>query len=158
MLKTGILLAAMITLPLAAQTAKNGKAAATKATAAKTVAKTVVDPKAPPKGAVEVRPGIWRYADANKKVWTYQHSPFGWMRNEGEPPADEAREAISVPSDITVEDKGDSLVFARPTPFGASRWTKKKTELDDLERAVWQRAQARNAQAAAQTAAQTAKD
>ena len=42
---------------------------------------------------------------------------------------------------VTVKEMGDSLKFSRPGPFGAYNWTKKKTNLNDVEKAVWEREQ-----------------
>ena len=37
-------------------------------------------------------------------------------------------------------DKGDTVEFQRKTPFGLSKWTKKKSELDENETAALKRA------------------
>jgi hypothetical protein len=111
-------------------------------TAKKAAAKAAVqaDNGAPPKGSKEVSPGVFKFTDKSGKDWFYTQTPFGWTRGEQLVlPTDGTPD---VPTDITVEDKGAELEFTRATPFGPSKWTKKKTELDAIERGVWTRAQA----------------
>jgi hypothetical protein len=54
-------------------------------------------------------------------------SPFGQVK-----PAASAQT-------IKVADRGDSLEFERPSPFGSYRWNKKKDELTPFEREAWDR-------------------
>ena len=34
---------------------------------------------------------------------------------------------------------GDAIRFERPGPFGVAKWQRKKTELNEVEHAVWDR-------------------
>ncbi|HET9319914.1 MAG TPA: hypothetical protein VFO27_09060, partial [Bryobacteraceae bacterium] len=43
-----------------------------------------------------------------------------------------------IQSTTAVED-GDSVRFARQTPFGRSEWRRTKTQLNEIEQAVWNR-------------------
>ena len=45
--------------------------------------------------------------------------------------------AHQIESTKAVED-GDSIRFERASPFGVTRWQRKKAELNDMERAVWE--------------------
>lgn len=116
-------------------------AAKTSSSTAKTTAKTKAAPKQGPitipKDAVLVSEGIYRWVDPKGQAWMYHQTPFGIMRG---PETMQGPEPI--PTDWKVFDEGDSLTFERPWPFsGTTRWTVKKTELTDLESAVWKRAQ-----------------
>jgi hypothetical protein len=129
--------------PAAATSKKTTKATATKS---KAVAKKVQPPAGPPKGAVEVEPGTFRWVDPKGKSWIYSQSPFGWMKGEEQ---ESFRATDPVPTDWTVTDQGDSLTFDRPYPFGGNKqWTVKKTDLTEMEAAVWKRSQAQAAEAA----------
>ena len=122
-------------------------------------------PAGVPAGASEVGPNTYRFVDKDKKVWIYRKTPFGLQKAEETPAAeaDRARKADSSASatpqrdpDRTatpfgeskasasgmpvtkVTENGDSLTFERPSPFGVYRWTKKKTELTDDEKKLWE--------------------
>lgn len=45
--------------------------------------------------------------------------------------------------EIKATEDGDTIRFERPSPFGVMRWQKKKSELNEMERAVWEREAAR---------------
>lgn len=101
-------------------------------------------PAAVPQGAVATAPGTFHYTDANGKKWIYHTSPFGVTREAEGAPERFTRDY----GNVKAIEQGDSIRFERPTPFGPFRWTTKKTELNDMERTVWQREQAaRNASA-----------
>lgn len=150
MMKTYILVSGLLVASLApAQT--SAKAAASK----KTAAATKRDPSLPegvPDGAKSYKPYYWRWVDKKGVAWIYHTTPFGVVHDEEN--ADDRAEMAAikaktsakrpdmVPGDLVVVDKGDSLEFTRPTPFGASRWTTKKTELNEEEAAAWARTQA----------------
>jgi hypothetical protein len=113
------------------------------------------NPQGVPKEAVEVKPGVYRYVDKENKAWLYTKSPFGYMRssedaaktepaplpNKANPektPFGESKATTSNAPTTKVTDQGDSLKFERPSPFGVYRWTKKKTELNDDEKKLWE--------------------
>jgi hypothetical protein len=151
-MKGASLVALMIGLA-AGQTTQSGaakKPAAAKTSQAKPAAKPApAEPEAkpyvpqtmnPPAGSVEIAPNEWRYIEKGSagkpdKVWIYRRTPFGLAKSEEEPPS-------STDSAVGVEavDKGENVEFSTNSPFGIKRWTKKKTELDEIERAAWARA------------------
>jgi hypothetical protein len=92
-----------------------------------------------PAGAKETAPGQWRYTDAQGKTWTYRRTPFGFVRSD----ATEEQAPVEAPADMKAFEQGDEIRFERPTPFGVVRWTRKKAELNDVERAAWEREQKR---------------
>lgn len=90
-----------------------------------------------PKEAKQIEPYTWRYTDRQGQTWIYRKTPFGVVRYPE--PASEAKPAEIIPEGMTAVEEGDSIRFERPSPFGQHRWTRKKTELTDLERKVWER-------------------
>ncbi|MBC8166953.1 MAG: hypothetical protein H7Y20_13925 [Bryobacteraceae bacterium] len=110
-------------------------------------------PDGVPKGAKEVKPGVYRLVDKSGKAWLYKKTPFGYQKSSEEPSKpEEARAAVpgatlSTPfgdskgprtAVVTkVTEDGEFLRFERPNPFGTSRWRSKKSELTDDERKLW---------------------
>ena len=97
-----------------------------------------------PKDAVQVDANTYNYTDPAGKKWIYRKTPFGVSRVEDAGiSAQEAAKihnetAREIESTKAVED-GDSIRFERASPFGVTRWQRKKTDLNDTERAVWDR-------------------
>jgi hypothetical protein len=122
-------------------------------------AKPKVTPVTIPASAVKVDDTNYRYTDAAGKTWMYKKTPFGIAKIEegaAAPPA--AAPVPGKPADASpfgklttdtpevrtnVKDSGDSLQFERATPFGTQKWTRKKAELNDEERAMWERQKAK---------------
>lgn len=94
-----------------------------------------------PADAVKVDTLTWRFTDAEGTIWTYRQTPFGLVRFEAEEETDTADETAAAASLIKAFDQGDEVRFERMSPFGLHRWTKKKTELTDVEREAWEQAQ-----------------
>lgn len=114
-----------------------------------------------PQGAIRISEGLFRHTDATGKTYLYQKSPFGVVKTEEnarkaasgrvEQPAPETQQpkgnpfrggdSASTPelAGVKVEDKGDTLHFERRTPFGVTRWTRKKGELNAEENAMVER-------------------
>ena len=96
-----------------------------------------------PPGAVEVEPYAYRFTDAQGKRWIYRKTPFGISRAEDkavggvEDPKKEENARL-IDSTTAVED-GETVRFERPGPFGVAKWQRKKTELNEVEHAVWDR-------------------
>ena len=98
-----------------------------------------------PKGAIEVEPNLYRYTDATGKNWLAKRTPFGFSRWEDKPaPSQPAAPALAAQAPaaqvdnatpVKVTDLGDTVRFERPTPFGKNTWVRKKSELDDDEKA-----------------------
>jgi len=97
-----------------------------------------------PNGAVEVEPGTFRVTDVKGKTWFYRRTPFGVMRCE-ERPEDLRVKAADEYLDVKAVEDGESIRFERPTPFGLHQWTTKKSELDEMERTVWNREKTKTA-------------
>ena len=121
-------------------TASEGKRGGTQKRVLDTKAskKLPVEMNAPPASAVKVGDDLYRYVAPDGKKWIFKKTPFGWSK------ADESQ----MPAPVKEEDhtrvvgqKGDSVEFERPGPFGSFKWEKKKAELNDSERAALARAQ-----------------
>ncbi|HKW99107.1 MAG TPA: hypothetical protein VJN43_15310 [Bryobacteraceae bacterium] len=97
-----------------------------------------------PAGAVETEPFTYHYTDPQGKKWIYRKTPFGVSRVEDKPiPAADAEKAQKererlIQATTAVED-GGTIRFERTTPFGPMKWQRKKSELNEVERAVWDR-------------------
>ncbi len=99
-----------------------------------------------PAGAQEFEPGGYHYTDPAGKKWILRKTPFGIARIEdtGAPLPKRGDDEHTLDS-TKVIDLGDSVRFERPGPFGTYKWEKKKTDLDEHERAAWEREKARTA-------------
>lgn len=89
-----------------------------------------------PAGAVAAGPGSYRFTDKTGTIWIYRQTPFGVSRVEEKPAAPAA---VQVPDGVRASEDGDSIRFERPGPFGTYRWQRKKSELNEFERSVWDR-------------------
>lgn len=97
-----------------------------------------------PADAVEIAPHTYRSTDPQGRVWIYHKTPFGVSRSEDKPVSPEdARKSQDAKDQLiqatTAVEEGDSVHFVRSTPFGRTEWLKKKTDLNDVEQAVWSR-------------------
>jgi hypothetical protein len=128
---------------------------------AKTSSPAKVQPLTIPPDAVKISANGYSYTDPQGKKWMYYKTPFGISRVEDNPvsSSDAKKEqedrARRIESTTAVED-GDTIRFEQPTPFGITRWQRKKGELNDIERAVWEREIEKRA--AHEAATNTAKD
>ncbi|HWB84993.1 MAG TPA: hypothetical protein VG675_12685 [Bryobacteraceae bacterium] len=95
-----------------------------------------------PAGAVQSEPGVYHYTDAQGKKWIYRTTPFGVARLEDKPPA-QADRVDPFKEEVKATEDGDTIHFERPGPFGTYKWQRKKSELTDSEKAIWERAQAK---------------
>ncbi len=98
-------------------------------------------PLLPPAGATLVEANLYRYVDPSGKVWMYRQTPFGFSKWEDTPNAGSQASAPAAADLVTVKDLGDSVRFERKTPFGATQWVRKKTELSEDEKALLAREQ-----------------
>jgi hypothetical protein len=87
-----------------------------------------VKPTTIPAGAEEIGLGSYRYTDASGVHWLLRKTPFGVAAVE-EKNADF----------VKASDAGDKVRFVRNSPFGANTWERKKSELTESEREVWER-------------------
>lgn len=74
------------------------------------------------------------------KAATEYRTPFGVLHSDGK--TAQAQAKPQPPVDFKVTEEGDSLRFERPSPFGVRKWTRKKTELTEMEKAAWELAKA----------------
>lgn len=125
------------------------KAAARKAPAAPAPAASATEI---PKGATEIRPGLFQHKDAKGEVWHYSRTPFGVQKFKPEAPKEPSAEEADA---LTAFDEGDTVRFERKTPFGVSKYAKKKAELSAAERTALGRAP--GGRTAAPVAAKSAK-
>jgi hypothetical protein len=136
----------MSTLALSAaapQAQKKTSPAAPKAVA-KTAPKVgdASKPMAIPSDAVLGEDGDYHYADPQGKKWIYRRTPFGVTRMEDSPERAAAKAAAANGAGIKATEDGDIVRFERLGPFGVWKWEKKKSELDDTEKAALRNAQA----------------
>jgi hypothetical protein len=85
-----------------------------------------------PKDAVKNADGNWDYTDKQGRKWVYVKTPFGVMKTDVTDA--ESRPAPPLPAGTKAIDKGDSVRFEQPGPFGPIAWEKKKSDLTDQER------------------------
>lgn len=104
-------------------------------------------PLAIPAEAVLAPDGDYHYADAQGKKWIYRKTPFGVVRMEDTPERDAAKTAAANGAGIKATEDGDTVHFERRGPFGLWKWDKKKSELDETEKAALE-----NSKAISQTA------
>lgn len=129
---------------LAATAAAADKPVATNRRKIETPPPTKVQAITIPKDAVQIDSNTYRYTDPSGKKWIYSKTPFGISRAADKGvSAEEAKKAQEdvahqIESTKAVED-GDLIRFERPSPFGVSHWERKKGELNEMERAVWDR-------------------
>jgi hypothetical protein len=101
-----------------------------------------------PKDAVEVEPGTWRWTDQEGRKWLFRQTPFGIAKlEEGRKPrssANDARLDAQLIESMKAVEKGDEIAFERPGPFGTYRWKRKKSELDEQEKAAWDRSRTKS--------------
>jgi hypothetical protein len=141
-MKLGIFVVSM--MGLAAEIMAADKPAAKKVKPAPAAAPKQATEITIPAGAVEVEPYIYRYADPAGKNWIYRKTPFGVVRLEDKPVSANAAEKLQDDRTRLIEstsaiEEGDAIRFERAWPFGRTQWQRKKTELNDVERAVWNR-------------------
>jgi hypothetical protein len=97
-----------------------------------------------PADAVQGADGDYRYTDSEGKKWIYRKTPFGPVRLEDTPERDAAKTAAARGAGIKATEVGDMVRFERPGPFGLWKWEKKKSELDETEKAALENSQANN--------------
>jgi hypothetical protein len=114
-----------------------------------------------PAGATEISKGTYKHTDANGKSWIYRKTPFGISKTaedsennrpidttaspeRGNPFAGEkSTSSNSTTPNVSVVEEGDSVKFERATPFGPTRWTRKKSELSKEEQELVERSRSR---------------
>ena len=85
-----------------------------------------------PKDAVPNSDGLsYAWTDKEGKKWVYAKTPFGVTRSPASDTTSSSGPDLSTTKAI---DKGDTVRFERPSPFGPMIWEKKKADLTDDER------------------------
>ncbi len=109
-----------------------------------------------PAGAVVVSPGVFRHTDSAGKRWIYRKTPFGFVKAADVPELDDkplregdtsspfgpTKVAAKDSDALRVTERGEELRFERNTPFGVTKWTRKKTELNPAEQEAWDKSRA----------------
>ena len=94
-----------------------------------------------PKGATLNPDGRYQWTDTNGNKWSYSRTPFGWSKTMVSDPANVTASSIA-PADkgveIKITDKGDTVRFERKSPMGPVVWEKKKSDLSDQERRIYE--------------------
>jgi hypothetical protein len=94
-----------------------------------------------PKEAVAISPGTYTYMDPQGRKWIFRQTPFGMAKFEDRDlPSTEAEARQKQVAGMRAVEDGEFIRFERPGPFGTYRWKRKKTELDPIEQAAWDRA------------------
>lgn len=86
-----------------------------------------------PKDAKANPDGSFSWTDKQGKRWLFRNTPFGVMKAADQGAA-ASNETAPLPPGLKVVDAGDTVRFERPTPFGVTKWEKKKTELTPEEK------------------------
>jgi hypothetical protein len=126
---TGITMMAMALSVSAADKKGKTKAAPKPATPA---AQQVVIPK----DATPNANGTFSYTDKAGNKWIYRKTPFGIAKiadMSGFAPVIAAAPAGQF---LKTTDNGETVKFERQSPFGTTKWEKKKSELTDEERSM----------------------
>jgi hypothetical protein len=133
-----------LALSAAAPQAQKKTAPAAPKAAAKTAPKVgdASKPMAIPSDAVLGEDGDYHYTDPQGKKWIYRRTPFGVTRMEDSPERAAVKAAAANGAGIKATEDGDIVRFERLGPFGVWKWEKKKSELDDTEKAALRNAQA----------------
>lgn len=121
-----LMLAASVAVP--ATTKKKVAAKKTDAPAA------TIKPLVIPSDATPNPDGTYSYTDKQGKKWIFSKTPFGISRIEDTTATQSVQPAPSRAQFITAVDSGDTVKFTRKTPFGETKWEKKKSDLNDEER------------------------
>jgi len=138
-----IWLAILPVIPLFGATDSTATDATAKSAAQSTSTAKAADPASKarlplviPKTATPNSNGTFNYTDEQGKQWVYSNTPFGVVRVPGS--VTSQNEATRRPELTRSFDLGDSVRFERPTPLGPVKWEKKKTDLTDAERHLFE--------------------
>ena len=107
-------------------------------------------PMSIPAQAVLAADGDYHYTDPQGKKWIYRKTPFGVTRMEDTPQLTATRAPDASGAGIKATEDGDIVRFERQGPFGLWKWEKKKSELDEGEKAALANSQANNKTASKQ--------
>jgi hypothetical protein len=130
-----LICAILISAAIAAEPQQNKSAAAPKVSDGS-------KPLAIPAGAVRGADGDMHYTDPQGKKWIYRITPFGVARLEEKTEAQAKVLEAEKAAGIKAFEEGDKVRFERQGPFGVWKWEKKKSDLDETEKAALETARA----------------
>jgi hypothetical protein len=133
-MKTLLVIAAIIALPVFGQTSPTTKkkpAAKVAAKPAPPVAKNLEIPK----DATPNPDGTYSWSDKAGKKWIFSKTPFGVSKIE-ETGVPSAFASAPVGQFVKAVEVGDKVKFERQSPFGTTKWEKNKADLTDDEKAI----------------------
>jgi len=110
-----------------------------KSSPAKKAQPSTIQPVVIPKEAVANPDGSFSYTDKNGKKWIYGQTPFGISKVEDMRGTNTGASTTSLEQLIKTTDNGDAVKFERQTPFGTVKWERKKSELTDQERTIYEK-------------------
>jgi hypothetical protein len=125
--------------PVKKPAAKAALKAAAKPAPKAPVAPKVTDGSKPmpiPATAVLAADGDYHYTDPRGKKWIYRKTPFGVARMEDTPQLASPKASAAGIAGIKATEDGDIVRFERQGPFGLWKWERKKSELDEGEKAA----------------------
>ncbi len=107
-----------------------------------------------PAGALQVTPNVYKHTDAAGTTWIYRKTPFGIVKMKetidadpepsGNPFSDKkSASSKSSAAIVTAVEEGDNVRFERSTPFGPTRWSRKKSELSADEKEMLEQSRTR---------------
>jgi hypothetical protein len=115
-----------------------------KTTAPARPATPVAQPLVIPNDASPNTDGTYSYTDKAGKKWIFSKTPFGVSRTQDMTGSAPAIPAAPAGQYMKATDNGDTVKFERQSPFGTTKWEKKKSDLTDEERGVVERQSAKS--------------
>jgi len=117
----------------AAPAKKDAKSASAKKPQPSTIQQNVI-----PKDAVANPDGTYSYTDKAGKKWIYGQTPFGISKVEDMGGTNGGFSTTPLEQLIKTTDNGETVKFEKQTPFGPAKWERKKSELTDQERKIYE--------------------
>jgi hypothetical protein len=110
-----------------------------KSASAKKAQPSTIQPNVIPKDAVANPDGTYSYTDKAGKKWLYGNTPFGISKVEDMRGRDQGFVTTPPEQLVKTADNGETVKFEQQTPFGVKKWEKKKSELNDEERRIYEK-------------------
>src|SRR5947209_13884940 len=134
-----IAILALSAMALTASAADKNK----KTAAAVKPATPAAQPLVIPKDASPNADGTYSYTDKAGKKWIFSKTPFGVSKVQDMSGSGPVMAAAPAGQFMNATDNGETVKFERQSPFGTTKWEKKKSELTDEERGVLDRQSAK---------------
>lgn len=137
-MKTWIAIAALVAVPAFGQSSTAVKKKLSPKAAAAKPAPRIAQPLVIPPDAVPTPEGTYAWTDKAGKKWLFSKTPFGISKVEDTGAAGASMTLNTAPPNQFTKafEDGEKVRFERQTPFGTSKWEKKKSELSDDEKAI----------------------